>query len=849
MTSQVTSSLAPTAAPTEDELLGLVTRASALQQSGLTDQAIVVYAELLQADPQGRYGDLARRSLDSLGGVSPQAKAENPRSPSTTPKIPGSSLSSSPQQPLSGVQRWRSNPMRLMNLPIRQKQLLGLFTSELVSILGLVGVGAVLIVTGLRSQLVEQTKSEVAVADINYNIKIDQMGFGFRGQSDNTAIIGAAISGKSTPQVVAILKNEIQARNIEYATLVNNQARIIASANSNRSGQLFNPNDLVTTALASGEQLTATEVISWAELAQEKAPLPEGVQDQDALIRYTITPVRNPANQAVLGALVSGDIVNGKQAMVERTLAAFGGGYSAVYFRNTSDEWQLATALQDQQGTLQPNIPLPDLTLLDLAVKTPGDRVEERLTIGGTPYTAVAQAVANSQGQPTAVLVRGTAETGVNSLLRTSLTWQATSVVVVILLDLWIATLLTRSIAGPMVRLQESAQKLAAGDNSSRADVLTTDEVGNLAQTFNLMADSIQARTDEVEALARQRQQEAEDQRKQTEKLQQRVIGLLLEIEGAQTGDLTVRAQVTDDEMGSVADAFNATVRSLRQLVTQVQQVSQQMNYSATDSDRSVTELSSQALQQAESIATVLRSVEEMSQSIESVANSALAAAAIAKKASLSASAGGTAMEQTVNSIEDLRGSVAETTKKVKRLTESSQEISKIVALISEISSKTNLLAFNASIEAVRAGENGQGFRIVADEVRRLAERVSESTKEIEQLVSSIQVETAEVLSMMEKGTTQVVTSTRMMTDTRQTLLALVDTNQEIDQLVQKISESTASQSVASQQVSQTMKEVAEVALSTSTGSQQVSQSLKQLLEVSAELQESVSQFKVDTPT
>ena len=102
----------------------------------------MVYAELLQADPQGRYGDLARRSLDSLGGVSPQAKAENPRSPSTTPKIPGSSLSSSPQQPLSGVQRWRSNPMRLMNLPIRQKQLLGLFTSELVSILGLVGVGA-----------------------------------------------------------------------------------------------------------------------------------------------------------------------------------------------------------------------------------------------------------------------------------------------------------------------------------------------------------------------------------------------------------------------------------------------------------------------------------------------------------------------------------------------------------------------------------------------------------------------------------------------------------------------------------------------------------------------------------
>jgi methyl-accepting chemotaxis protein len=105
------------------------------------------------------------------------------------------------------------------------------------------------------------------------------------------------------------------------------------------------------------------------------------------------------------------------------------------------------------------------------------------------------------------------------------------------------------------------------------------------------------------------------------------------------------------------------------------------------------------------------------------------------------------------------------------------------VALISEISAKTNLLAFNASIEAVRAGEHGQGFRIVADEVRRLAERVSDSTKEIEQLVSGIQLETAEVLSMMEKGTTQVVTSTRLVADTRKTLLALVNTSQQIDQL------------------------------------------------------------------
>ena len=202
-------------------------------------------------------------------------------------------------------------------------------------------------------------------------------------------------------------------------------------------------------------------------------------------------------------------------------------------------------------------------------------------------------------------------------------------------------------------------------------------------------------------------------------------------------------------------------------------------------------------------------------------------------------------MQQTVESIEELRSSVAETAKKVKRLTESSQEISKIVALISEISAKTNLLAFNASIEAVRAGEHGQGFRIVADEVRRLAERVSESTKDIEQLVSGIQLETAEVLTMMEKGTTQVVTSTKLVDQTRETLLSLVSISQKIDQFVQSISDSTHMHNEMSQQVSQTMKSIAQTAEGTSLESQQVSHSLKNLLTVAEALQTSIAKFRV----
>lgn len=826
---------------TEDELFSLVTRASALQQSGLVDEAIVLYQELRDLDPNGRYGGIAQKSIESLQGRSKNGiqniEAAQPMSFRGVNYKATAKETNQTTIPL--VQG-------LLNMPIRQKQLFSLFASELVSVLGLLGVGAVLIVTSLRSQLVSQAKSELAVTQINYNIKIDQMGFGFRGQSDNTAIISAALTGKASPQVLDILKNEVDARQIEYATLVDRDAVILASANADRKGQTFNPNDLVTAAFASGKQIKATEVVTWKELQTEKPPLPATFSDSDALIRYTITPVRNPANASIVGALISGDIVNGKPPIVQRTLEAFDVGYSAVYFRTPTDQFQLAIASQQKEAEDPlPNVPLPDVSLLQKATETPGESVTGRLAIEGEGYTLAAKAIVSHRGEPTAILVRGTPETQLNQILQQGALWQALGTMFVILVDLGLSAVLKKAIADPILNLKDSAQKLAAGDANVRAVVIGKDEVGQLAETFNQMADRVQARTEEVQRLAFQREQEASQQRKQTEQLQRRVVELLLEIEGAQHGDLTVKARVTDDEMGSIADAFNSTVSSLRQLVTQVQQVAQDVNQGAADSEASVSQLSLQALEQAESITTALRSVERMAQSIETVANSAMETARIAKDASASASQGDVAMQQTVESIEELRSSVAETAKKVKRLTESSQEISKIVALISEISAKTNLLAFNASIEAVRAGEHGQGFRIVADEVRRLAERVSESTKDIEQLVSGIQLETAEVLTMMEKGTTQVVTSTKLVDQTRETLLSLVSISQKIDQFVQSISDSTHMHNEMSQQVSQTMKSIAQTAEGTSLESQQVSHSLKNLLTVAEALQTSIAKFRV----
>ena len=329
------------------------------------------------------------------------------------------------------------NPLlkKFYNLPISRKQLIALIFSELVAIIG-IGIGGTLIITqGLRNQLLEQAKSEVAVSDINYNIKIDQMGLGFRGQSDNTAIIRAATLNNSNrnlgttlrASVKQILQNEIEARNIEYATLVGKDLKIIVNANANRAGETFNPNNLVSQVLQNPQQIKASAIVKASELSQESPPLPEGISsNQDALIRYTVTPIRNPQNQEVVGALVSGDIVNGKDAIAKQTLQAFDGGYTAIYLNQPTGNFDLVTSLQNNpQGNINratPNVPLPpdSKSLLEKAAEAEGKVVTGRTSIGGINYTVAAKAVpsqiietADAQKeiysqQPPAILVRGT---------------------------------------------------------------------------------------------------------------------------------------------------------------------------------------------------------------------------------------------------------------------------------------------------------------------------------------------------------------------------------------------------------------------------------------------------------
>ncbi|MBX9256465.1 GAF domain-containing protein [Desmonostoc muscorum CCALA 125] len=337
----------------------------------------------------------------------------------------------------------------------------------------------------------------------------------------------------------------------------------------------------------------------------------------------------------------------------------------------------------------------------------------------------------------------------------------------------------------------------------------------------------------------------SDDDRQEKEALQQQLLELLDDIEGAARGDLTVRADVTAGEIGTVADFFNSIVESLRDIVTQVKQAATQVNTAIGSNEGAIRQLAEEALTQATEINRTLDAVDQMTQSMQAVAESAEKAAFIANHAAHSATQSGHAMDLTVQNILSMRETVSETAKKVKRLGESSQQISRVVSLINQIAIQTNLLAINAGIEAARAGEEGQGFAVVAEEVGELAIRSAAATQEIEEIVENIQRETSEVVQAMEIGTTQVVEGTRIVEEAKESLSQILDVSRQIDFLVQSISTATASQVETSQSVSQSMKDIAAVSQRTSDSSLQISQSLQETVEISQQLQETVGTFKV----
>ncbi|MDJ0534732.1 MAG: methyl-accepting chemotaxis protein [Xenococcaceae cyanobacterium MO_207.B15] len=405
--------------------------------------------------------------------------------------------------------------------------------------------------------------------------------------------------------------------------------------------------------------------------------------------------------------------------------------------------------------------------------------------------------------------------------------------------SMFLGRVITKQVEQSARNLQSQFEDVYQGNLNAKATVYSQDEFGRLASGFNRMTRVILTTTQEAQRRAEETEQAKED-------LQRQVIRLLDDVEGAARGDLTVQATVTADVLGAVADAFNLTIQSLREIVRQVKQAAEQVNKSSTDSELFARNQSSEALRMAEELAVTLNSVQMMTESIERVAENAREAEEVARSSSVTALKGGKAVESTVAGIFQIRETVSDTARKVKRLAEASQEISKIVLLISQIAERTNQLALNASIQAAKAGEAGRGFAVVADEVRQLADRSGKSLKEIEQIVLQIQSETGSVMTAMEEGIQEVIDVTDRAEQAKTALEDIIQVSNRIDTLVRSITADTVEQRENSRAVAQVMQSVELTAQATSQESQRVAGSLQSLVSIARDLLSSVERFRID---
>ncbi len=345
--------------------------------------------------------------------------------------------------------------------------------------------------------------------------------------------------------------------------------------------------------------------------------------------------------------------------------------------------------------------------------------------------------------------------------------------------------------------------------------------------------------------LAKERTDLLLEQKTAKEQLQKQALTLLMEVEPISRGDLTTRATVAEGEIGTLADSYNSTVENLRQIVAQVQKSVTQIATTTSNNGEIAHSLSERAAHQSEAIASALQQIQAMTESIQAVALHAELVEKAFQEVSKTVAVGNQGMDRTVEGIFAIRETVAETAKKVKRLGESSQKISKVVNLINSFADRTNLLALNASLEANRAGQEGQNFAIVAEEVQTMAKQSAEATTEIEKLVASIQLDTKEVVTAMELGTEQVVAGTKLVDETRQKLNQIADSSNLVGDRLKKITVETVQQSLASQEISETIAEVAQMATITSKDAIEVSSSTQELLNITDELQTSAKEFKV----
>jgi len=341
---------------------------------------------------------------------------------------------------------------------------------------------------------------------------------------------------------------------------------------------------------------------------------------------------------------------------------------------------------------------------------------------------------------------------------------------------------------------------------------------------------------------SRQRAEEAENSNRRNQDAIRRLMDELSELAG---GNLTVRATVSEGVTGAIAGAVNYTTEELRKLVARIMVAADQMDRSTRQAEQISRGMLEAAQKQAGEIRKAGESVQSMAGSIREVDSSASKATEVGQRTLAATERGGLAVRNTIDGMESIREQIQETSKRIKRLGESSQEIGEIVDLISDITEMTNVLALNAAIQAVSAGEAGRGFSVVAEEVQRLAERSAEATRQIGALVKTIQGDTQDAIAAMEKSTLGVVEGAKLSDVAGQSLKEIELVSRELASLIDGISVSTQTQTEMAGKMAHAMRNILQITQQATDGTRLTANSVAQLTNLSADLKGSVAGFKL----
>jgi twitching motility protein PilJ len=393
-----------------------------------------------------------------------------------------------------------------------------------------------------------------------------------------------------------------------------------------------------------------------------------------------------------------------------------------------------------------------------------------------------------------------------------------------------------RKIQDRILRLVDVCRNFAAGNRAVRATVMGDDEFAMLSMSINTLLDNQGFATGGAAPAGSASDAAA---------LQAQIEKLLQEVSAVGDGDLRVQAEVTPDTLGVLADSFNYMIEELAKVVGRVQTTAVQVtNATRRILDRS-DELAQASATQVEQISHTTEAVEALAIFIQNVARNAQLSAESAQEALRNANVGQQAVRQSIDGMMVIRENVQETSKKIKRLGERSNEIGEIVRIIEDIADQTNLLALNAAIQSAMAGEHGRGFAVVADEIRLLAERSTESTKRIATLVKSIQGDTFEAVVAMEDSTQEVVKGSQLADDAGRALNSIYTAVERQAQMIETIALAANEQAQVSENVAVAMGQISEITRQTNTGTQEAAMSVSYLAELADQLRASVSTFRL----